>query len=287
MDTTQVLQARIGAAAIVNEGLTTPARAWPRQLAAPAAAALLKVASSENPAARFGLKWESDLGPTFPGAAHLTSESVEDGNGVFGSFTSGSTVLSPCLCPQPDAHPTSIPNAGEAVGGIFVTGGLGGLGLLTGLWAISQSLQATALLLGRSGHTHHLSRSVLLRLQNSDGVVCTWRCDAGDSAEMDAVTNGLLRDREGRPTSHVVHASGAVQDALIDRQTAQSLRTVFTPKVAAWEKMQSTLACFPILRPILFSSIAGTLGSVGQASYAAANAVMDAMASINSQQVTS
>lgn len=284
-DTVHLLQARIGAAAIVNEGVSTPFRSQATHMAAPAAGALLKVALSENPAAHYKAKWVSDLEPLLRGGVDPASESVADGNGTFGSFKCANAVLRPCLSPEPEGDPLSIPHGGGSVGCILVTGGLGGLGLLTGLWAVAQSSQATALLLGRSGHTKHLSRSSLFRLQNSDGVVSTGRCDAGDSAEMDAAIHALLRDGEGRPASHVVHASGAVQDALFARQTAQSLRTVFAPKVAAWEKMQSALACSPVLRPILFSSIAGTLGSIGQASYAAANAVLDALASCHSQQV--
>jgi polyketide synthase 12 len=76
----------------------------------------------------------------------------------------------------------------------------------------------------------------------------------------------------------VIHTAGVVQDGTVGALTAAHLDTVFRPKAdAAWELHRLTehldLSAF-----VLFSSAAGTLGSPGQANYAAANTFLDGLA---------
>ena len=71
-----------------------------------------------------------------------------------------------------------------------------------------------------------------------------------------------------------------LRDALIARQTAEGVRAVFAPKAAGAEALLASLGGTPLNNgTLLFSSAAAFIGSPGQANYAAANAVLDAVAS--------
>ena len=82
----------------------------------------------------------------------------------------------------------------------------------------------------------------------------------------------------GQPLAGVLHAGGVLSDALIQNQTIQSMRAVFAPKVHGLRNIITTVGPQPVLALKLFSSVAASLGSAGQANYAAANAAMDSSA---------
>lgn len=65
------------------------------------------------------------------------------------------------------------------------------------------------------------------------------------------------------------------------------LREVFAPKLSGLRNLASFLSGAPLVRSAAFSSIAGVLGSPGQANYAAANAAMDSWVTASQSQVSS
>ena len=99
-----------------------------------------------------------------------------------------------------------------------------------------------------------------------------------DVASRDALKTGLEEIRaRGPKLAGIVHAAGVLNDGVMVRQSGADFEEVMRPKLAgAWnlhELTQSDALDFFIL----FSSVAALLGSPAQASYAAANAYLDAL----------
>ena len=99
-----------------------------------------------------------------------------------------------------------------------------------------------------------------------------------DLADPEQVNQLIARVDPAHPLTAVIHTAGLIADATLQALTPTTLTTVLPPKIdASWHLHQATqhhdLAAF-----VLFSSAAATLGSPGQANYAAANAFLDALA---------
>ena len=92
-----------------------------------------------------------------------------------------------------------------------------------------------------------------------------------------------------RPLCHHYHkvktSSTSWQDAVLAKQRPTHVREVFAPKLSGAEQLAACAAGAPLAASALFSSVAGLLGSSGQANYAAANAALDAWAGGQHAQV--
>lgn len=102
--------------------------------------------------------------------------------------------------------------------------------------------------------------------------------EACDVADPDAVGAMLSRIPAHYPLRGVVHAAGILDDGLISSLTPDRVDAVLRAKVdGAWNLHQLTrdldLSAF-----VVFSSMAGIVGTPGQANYAAANSFLDGLA---------
>ncbi|NNC24662.1 KR domain-containing protein, partial [Salinisphaera sp. USBA-960] len=83
---------------------------------------------------------------------------------------------------------------------------------------------------------------------------------------------------DGHRLNGVLHSAGVIEDAFLLRKNAEGFARVIAPKtLGTWHLDEETRA-EPLDLFVLFSSVAGALGNVGQCDYAYANAFQDAFA---------
>ncbi|MGL4511934.1 MAG: SDR family NAD(P)-dependent oxidoreductase [Lacipirellulaceae bacterium] len=161
----------------------------------------------------------------------------------------------------------------------LVTGGLGALGRRLAGWLVERGAKGVVLV-SRRAPDAALSNE-LRDLEARGARVATVAADVTDATSLAAGLAALPSDFP-RITG-VVHAAGVLDDGLLTDLSPERLRRVLDPKtVGAWnlhtltQDRSGPLA--GVERFVLFSSVAATLGSPGQANYAAANHALDALA---------
>ncbi|MGW4502378.1 SDR family NAD(P)-dependent oxidoreductase, partial [Micromonospora sp. NPDC004336] len=162
-------------------------------------------------------------------------------------------------------RPASLPVRPD--GGYLVTGGTGGLGRLVAAWLLDRG----------AGRVWLLSRGATTAEPpaGEDDRVRTLTCDVTDPVALDLAVAAARR--AGPPLRGVVHAAGGLDDAPLGVQTPDRLDTPLLPKLAAAQLHLATLHD-QLDFFVLFSSLAGVVGTAGQAGYAAGNAFLDALA---------
>jgi acyl transferase domain-containing protein len=159
-------------------------------------------------------------------------------------------------------------------GTYLVTGGLGGLGFATACWLVESGARSL-LLVGRSPAPADLTPQ-LEALRRDGARVEIVQADIADAEQVGELL--ALIERRMPPLRGIFHAAGVLDDGLLGQQTPDRFHRVLAPKaLGAWHLHRLTqgtpLDCF-----VLYSSFAALVGSVGQSSYAAANAFLDALA---------
>ncbi len=161
----------------------------------------------------------------------------------------------------------------KADGTVLITGGLGALGQQVARWVGSQGVKHIAMLSRRRpdddiqrGLDELRSRGVSLALIQGD--VC-------DEKSLADALNTIPASFP--PIRGVIHAAGVLNDGVIQAMDLDQLSKAMAPKTqGAWNLHQALTD--PLDFFVLFSSVAGTLGSPGQANYAAGNAFLDGLA---------
>ncbi|MBP2630953.1 MAG: pksL 6, partial [Firmicutes bacterium] len=85
----------------------------------------------------------------------------------------------------------------------------------------------------------------------------------------------------------IIHGAGVIRDNFFIKKTKEELQAVLAPKVNGVVNLDEASRELSLDFFIIFSSIAGSIGNIGQADYAAANAFMDIYAKYRNTLVAS
>lgn len=156
----------------------------------------------------------------------------------------------------------------------WITGGLGGLGLETARWLVASGARHLALS-GRSAPGEH-ARAVMAELRAQGATVTTFEADAADRERMAQVLDGISSTMP--PLRGVLHAAGALDDAVLLRQTWPRCQAVLRGKAHGAWVLHDLTRHLPLDLFVLYSAAGLWLGAAGQGAYPAANAELDALA---------
>lgn len=167
----------------------------------------------------------------------------------------------------------------------LITGGLGGLGLAVADWLVTQGARALVLV-GRNA-PDATAQQAIIQLEQASTRVWAPQINVAEAPPMEALFAELRRDWP--PLAGVIHAAGVLDDAAVRDQDWAHFSSVMEAKIdGAWNLHQLTLTPAPSACGgrweckldffVLFASMAGVMGSTGQANHAAASAWLDALA---------
>ncbi|WP_440074321.1 type I polyketide synthase, partial [Streptosporangium sp. OZ121] len=158
---------------------------------------------------------------------------------------------------------------------VLVTGGTGGLGALVARHLVTAYGVRHLLLASRRGAQAPGAAELVAELTELGASVEVAACDVSDRDALAELIAGIPAEY---PLKGVVHAAGVADNGLIGSLTAERFDGVLGSKAdAAWHLHELT-ADLDLSAFVLFSSAGGLVLAAGQASYAAANVFLDALA---------
>src|SRR5205807_7154876 len=161
-------------------------------------------------------------------------------------------------------------------------GGLGGMWTLFAKESLTKSRQGQVVLTGRWA----LSGERPERLEGFPewGERVSYRqMDVEDGVQVKQVIAAI--QEEYGELKGILHGAGMIADSLLRDKSEAQLRAVLGPKVGGTYNLDQASQEVELDFFVLFSSVAGAMGNLGQADYATANGFMDQFAAYRNRQV--
>ncbi|MFF4523119.1 type I polyketide synthase [Streptomyces bluensis] len=203
--------------------------------------------------------------------AALTASHGEDEVAV---RATGALVRRLVPAPRREAEPGPAPTGWRPAGTTLVTGGTGGLGAQVARRLAEEGAERL-MLVSRRGPDAPGADALRQELAETGCAVDIAACDVADR---DALAVLLAAIPAEQPLTAVVHAAGVLDDGVLDRLTPDRFTDVFRAKTTAALHLDELTRHQDLSAFVLFSSVSGALGNPGQATYAAANTVLDTLA---------
>ncbi|MEV5481563.1 type I polyketide synthase [Streptomyces sioyaensis] len=173
--------------------------------------------------------------------------------------------------PGADAHASGAYRWTD--GAVLITGGTGALGAHTARMLASRGA-SRLVLVSRRGPAAPGAEALRAELEALGATVDLTACDVTDRDAVGRLAEGLAA--AGTPVRAVVHAAGVAAEQPLTELAGDGFSAVTDAKVTAAEILDDVLGD-DLAAFVVYSSIAGTWGSAGNGSYAAANAHLDAL----------
>jgi acyl transferase domain-containing protein/thioesterase domain-containing protein/acyl carrier protein len=158
---------------------------------------------------------------------------------------------------------------------VLITGGLSGVGAVVAKHLAAQDEARHLLLVSRQGRQTEGAAELVAELTELGAEVTVAACDVANRGELEALIKSIPDER---PLGGVIHSAAVLDNGVIESLDAERLERVMRPKVdAAWH-LHELSRDMEISQFLVFSSVAGLIGSAAQANYAAANGFLDALA---------
>ncbi|CAH0024877.1 unnamed protein product [Clonostachys rhizophaga] len=188
---------------------------------------------------------------------------------------SGKTVISY----EPSETPLTIlpslkTTALDAAATYLLVGCLGGLGRSLTAWMMEKGARNFSFL-SRSGADAPAAARLISDLETAGARVDVVRGDVSVQADVKRAVAAIPSDR---PLRGVIQAAMVLRDGIFQNMSFQDWVTSTKPKVHGTANLQAVLGDMPLDFFLMTSSVSGTLGTPGQANYAAGNAFLDALA---------